>query len=57
MALNVPDLGSLSVHALIITALGFVLVLIFVFKWGVLRVLGTCAIASIALLLAVTTLL
>ncbi|WP_104044500.1 chromate efflux transporter [Arthrobacter sp. ZGTC412] len=55
VALNVPDLGSLSVPALIITVLGFVL--IFAFKWGVLRVLGTCAVVGIALHLAVTTLL
>ncbi|WP_458779716.1 hypothetical protein [Arthrobacter sp. D3-16] len=44
----------MSVPALIITALG--LLLIFVFRWGVLRVLGSCALAGVALHLASTLL-
>jgi chromate transporter len=45
--LDVPRPGSLQVSALAVTLLGFVLV--FTTRWTVLRVLGACALAGIAL--------
>ena len=48
--LEYPHLDSLQVTQLAITALAFVLV--FVAKWGVLRVLGTCALVGLVAHLA-----
>ena len=48
--LEYPHLDTLQVTQLAITALAFVLV--FVAKWGVLRILGTCALAGVVAHLA-----
>ncbi len=47
LSLEVPELGSVDGAALAITALGCVL--IFARGWGVLRTLGVCAVAGLAL--------
>jgi chromate transporter len=44
---SVPQLGSLQVSALVVTVLGFAMV--FALRWSVLRTLGACALAGVAL--------